>query len=282
MRSEKWGLHRFESFHTHWRLEMGVGSLLGGPFPTARLPRMPGRIKAAIAWLAYGALLAVVFSVAGYFSFSFFVRSGVTTVPELVAKPEADVGGLLLDQGLRMRRSYDSDRYDEEIPAGHVLEQSPNFGSLVKRGAAVEVVMSLGPERLIVPDLQGKALQAAQVELTGSGLSLGRIVNVYSVGASPGTVVEQDPEATSHVGRGSAVGLFLSSASRADTYLMPDLVYRNFEVVRYFFERRGFRIGSIKFEPYEGIAAGTILRQYPLPGHPLARQDVVSLVVTTH
>ena len=62
---------------------------------------------------------------------------------------------------------------------------------------------------------------------------------------------------------------------------MPDLAYRNLESVRHFFERRGFRLGSIKFEPYEGLSPGVILRQYPLPGHLLARQDVISLVVTT-
>ena len=243
---------------------------------------MLGKLGRLFGWLAYSILVLVVFTIAGYFAFGFFVRSGVTTVPDLVAQPESEIGGLLVDSGLRLRRTYEADRYDEKIPAGHVLEQSPRSGSLVKRGAAIEIVVSLGPERLIVPDLKGQALQAAQVELTASGLSMGRIVNVFSVGATPGTVVEQAPPPASLVGRGSAVGLFLSAASRADTYVMPDLAYRNYEVVRYFFERRGFRLGSIKFEPYEGIAEGTVLRQYPLPGYPLARHDVISLVVTTN
>ena len=243
---------------------------------------MLGKVGRGLGWLAYGLLVLAVFTVAGYFSFGFFVRSGVTTVPDLIALPENEIGSLVVDSGLSLRRSYEADRYDEEIPAGHVLEQIPGSGSLVKRGATVTIVVSLGPERLVVPDLEGKALQAAQVELTASGLTMGRIINVFSIGAAPGTVVEQDPEAASLVGRGSAIGLFLSAASRADTYVMPDLAYRNFEVVRYFFERRVFRLGSIKFEPYEGIAAGTVLRQYPLPGHPLARQDVISLVVTTN
>ncbi|NIQ81376.1 MAG: PASTA domain-containing protein, partial [Anaerolineae bacterium] len=67
---------------------------------------------------------------------------------------------LLTDHGLRIRRQYGSDRFDEEIPAGHVLEQSPDSGSLMKRGAAVEIVVSMGPERLTVPDVEGRTLQA--------------------------------------------------------------------------------------------------------------------------
>lgn len=240
------------------------------------------RVLWAFGWLAYGFAVLGLFTAVGYFSFSLFVRSGVTTVPNLVGLPEADVDGLLTDHGLRIRRQYGSDRFDEEIPAGHVLEQSPDSGSLMKRGAAVEIVVSMGPERLTVPDVEGRTLQAAQVELTSAGLGIGRIVNVYSHGVFPGMVVEQTPASQEQVGRGTTVALFLSTASRADSYVMPDLAYRNLEVVRHFFERRGFRLGSIKFEPYEGLSPGVILRQYPLPGHILNRQDVISLVVTTN
>jgi len=243
---------------------------------------MLAKLARGLGWLAFGIFVLAVFAIASYVSFSLFVRSGVTPVPNLVGFPEGEVERLLADHGLRYRRQYELDQFDEDMPLGHVLEQSPGAGSLMKRGAAVEVVVSLGPERLIVPDVEGRTLQAAQVTLTSAGLGLGRIVNIYSHGLIPGTVVEQAPPVDSRVGRGTAVGLFLSAASHTDTYVMPDLVYRNFEIVRHFFERRGFRLGSIKFEPYEGLSPGIILRQYPLPGHPLGRQDVISLVVTTN
>ena len=247
----------------------------------ARLPRMLRRVARGLGWLAYGAVLLAVFTIVGYFSFSVFVRSGVTSVPNLVGLPEAEVDSVLADHGLRLRRQYNSDRFDEEISTGHVLEQSPDPGGLLKRGAAVEVAVSLGPERLTVPGVEGQALQAAQVTLTSAGLGIGRIVNVYSHGVHPGTVVEQSPASDAQVGRGTTVALFLSAASRTDSYVMPDLAYRNLEAVRHYFERRGFRLGSVKFEPYEGFSPGVILRQYPLPGHILGRQDVISLVVTT-
>ena len=62
---------------------------------------------------------------------------------------------------------------------------------------------------------------------------------------------------------------------------MPDLVYRSYDRVLNFFESRGFRIGSVKYEPYEGIEPGVVLRQFPLAGHRLARDDVISLVVAS-
>lgn len=240
----------------------------------AMLLRLLGR-------LAYAAVVLVLSLLAGYFAFSVFVRSGVTTVPDLMGLSAAEVGTLLGDHGLGMRRAAAADRYDEEVPAGHILKQSPGAGNLVKRGSSVEVIVSLGPELLEVPDLKGLALQAAQVTLNAAGLVVRRTASVYSSGALPGTVVAQDPAPGTRVGRAAEVTLFLSQGSWSETYLMPDLVYRDLEEVRRFFERRGFRLGSVKFEPYEGIASGIVLRQYPLPGHPLQRQDVISLVVTT-
>ncbi|MCZ6727052.1 MAG: PASTA domain-containing protein, partial [Acidobacteria bacterium] len=77
------------------------------------------------------------------------------------------------------------------------------------------------------------------------------------------------------------VDLYLATSSRAGTFLMPDLVYRDYERVRRFFEARDFRLGSVKFEPYESMAPGIVLRQFPLAGHPLRRQDAISLVVVS-
>ncbi len=51
--------------------------------------------------------------------------------------------------------------------------------------------------------------------------------------------------------------------------------------MRPYFERLGFKFGNVKFERYEGVSAGVILRQFPLPGHPVSRDDSISLVVAT-
>ncbi len=234
-----------------------------------------------LGWFAYAGLVAAAFILAAYFSFSLFVRSGVTPVPDLAGLAEEEVLGHLGDQGLGLRRNTEADRYHDEIPEGLVLQQSPAAGSLVKRGSAVEVTISLGPELLEVPDVRGQGLQAAQVAVVAAGMTLGRTASIYSTAGPPGTVVDQDPQPGVRVGRAAPVVLFMSLESRSDTFLMPDLVYRKYESVRRFFEVQDFRLGSVKFESYEGIEAGVVLRQFPLPGHPIRRRDVISLVVTT-
>ena len=231
-------------------------------------------------WVSYGAVMLVVFTVSGYLAFSGFVRSGVTAVPDIQGLAKEEASALLQDQGLELL-IREEPRYDEKVPGGHVLLQDPKGGSLVKRGSPVEIVTSMGQELLEVPDLDGQALQAAQVTLSASGLTLGQTFGVYSSEGQPGTVVSQSPASGSQVGRASAVDLFLSLEGRNETFLMPDLVYRRFSDVKPYFEQYGFRLGSVKFEYYEGIAPGTVLRQHPLPGHRLRRHNVISMVVTT-
>lgn len=239
---------------------------------------MWARFLRRFGWVVYAGFVVAVFVATSYFAFNLFVRSGVTPVPELEGLTLTQAGARLRERALVMDREVD-ERYHDEVPAGRVLLQSPSPGALVKRGGRVEVVVSLGPQVVEVPDLGGAALPAAQVTLAAAGLKVGRTVGIYSPVGQPGTVVDQSPKPGERAGSAAVVDLFLSSGDPTGVFVMPDLVYRDYEQVRRFFERRGFRLGSVKFESYEGIGAGVVLRQFPLAGHPLSRREVISLVV---
>jgi serine/threonine-protein kinase len=230
-----------------------------------------------LGWAVYAGVLMVCLIATAYASFNLFVRSGGTSTPALGSLSLADAERVLSDQGLTLRRSESTDRFDAEVATGHVVWQSPSPRTLVKRGSAVEVALSLGPERITVPDLDGTAVQVAQVTLASEGLTSGRLVQVLTEGES-GRVVGQSPQAGTLMPPSGPVDLLVDSGE-IRTYIMPELVYRRYDEIRSFFERRGFRFGSIKFERYEGLAEGTILRQFPLAGHPLSPRDAISLVV---
>ncbi len=231
--------------------------------------------------LAYLGALGLVFVLSAYFAFSLFVRSGVTRAPELAGLTREEAEDLLADRGLTWGPSAVPGRASEEVPEGHVLEQRPAAGSLVKRGKPIEVILSLGPERLIVPELGGQALQAAEVALAAAGLRVGRTFSVYRGGVAAGTIVEQSPAAGQAAARDAPVDVFLAMERRGEAFVMPDLVYRRFESVRTFFEGRGFRLRDVRFEPYDGVAEGVILRQAPQAGHPVSRRDPISVVVSS-
>ncbi len=241
---------------------------------------MASRLLHGLGLVAYALLMVLVFGLAAYTSFSLFVRSGVTAVPSVTGQTRSDAANLLADQGLRSAEG--EPRYDDKVAAGRVARQSPDARTLVKRGSSVSIILSRGPRRVEVPDLTGQPLPAAQAAISGTGLALGRILGAFAAHREPaGSVLQQDPDPGASVAPATGVDLLLAMATPGERYVMPDLVYRNYEQVRPYFEQLGFKFGNVKFERYEGVAAGVILRQFPLPGHPLTRDDSVSLVVAT-
>jgi beta-lactam-binding protein with PASTA domain len=242
---------------------------------------MGRKLLRVLGMLAYAAFVVLAFTLAAYLSFSFFVRSGVTPVPSVVGMTRAEATNALLERGIAVRAVAAKGRYDDTVPVGRVLRQIPDARTLVKRGSGVQLVLSLGPQRVDVPDLAAKTFPVAQVALSGSGLIVGKTLSAFIPGHETGTVVAQDPDAGAAVPPASPVDVLLALPAPGERYIMPDLVYQQYDRVRTFFEREKFRIGNVKYERYEGVAAGVILRQFPLPGHPLSQDDPVSLVVAT-
>ncbi len=224
-------------------------------------------------------MLLAVFGVTAYLSFNLYIRRGAMTVPELAGLTAEEASRLLADQGLLLRAAEPAGRWDADVAEGRVIETRPRAGGFVKRGSAVEVVLSLGVRQASVPNLVGQQMTAAQLTVQSEGLVLGDTLAIASSAGEPGTIVGQDPAAGASVAAGTRIDLLVALDAPADTFVMPDLIYRRYEPVRRHFEDGGFRLGAVKFEPYEGISDGTILRQNPLPGHPLRRRDVISLVV---
>ncbi len=245
--------------------------LLDSMVVLARLLAMIGRVVRAVALLA-------VFVVAAYLAFSFWVRRGVTAVPAVAGLSEAEARGSLDSSGLVFQRA-EAGQWSTEVPAGAVLETRPRAGSFVKRNAVVEAVLSLGSRRITVPDLGGKALSAARLTLETEGLGVGATLAIVSDRAPAGSVVGQEPLAGAELAPGERVSLLTALDESPTAWVMPDLVALRYDPVRSTLEHDGFLFGSVTFEPYEGVVAGTILRQSPLPGHPVRRADAISLVV---
>lgn len=242
------------------------------------LRRMWRKLLRGLRALAYLALLGVVFASAAYLAFSQFIRGGGTAVPDLYGMAEEDARALLVDQGLVLTWE-ETARFDEKVPQGHVMAQRPRAGTLVKRGATVTARPSRGPQRIEVPSLEGDALQAAQVTLAAAGLTVGHTLGIFDEDGRDGIVVAQRPAAGDLLEPNAAVDLFLSMRTTAQSFLMPDLVRRDYDDVRVFFERRGFRLGRVAYVTYGGVAPGTVVRQFPPAGHPLRRGDVIALGV---
>jgi len=227
----------------------------------------------------YGALLVAVFLLAAWLSFRSSIVGRSVTVPDLLGKSVPEAIRIAHDVGLRVEEEIARARYDEKVPSHRILLQQPEAGSLAKPAQVVRVVLSLGLRELKVPDLAGLAPRAAALKLARESLQLGT-VSWYRDPEVPSGIVAQNPEAETPAGKGSAVEVLTNRGLPEVRFVMPDFVGQDSDRVRARLETFGFRVGSSRYEAYEGVPANTVLKQFPPAGYPLSRRDVVSLTVS--
>jgi eukaryotic-like serine/threonine-protein kinase len=227
----------------------------------------------------YGGLLLAVFGGAVWFGFRRAIVGRSVTVPNLSGRTPEEALKVTRALGLQLEEQTARARYDDRIPAGRVLIQQPEAGSLAKPAQVVRVVLSRGLRELRVPDLTGLAPRAAALKLSRENLELGPTSWFRDPAASAG-IVAQDPEPETPAERGEAVRVLMSRGGVDTRIIMPDFVGKDAEAVRARLEKFGFRVGSARFEAYEGVKPNTILKQFPPAGYPLSNREVVSLTVS--
>jgi eukaryotic-like serine/threonine-protein kinase len=99
---------------------------------------------------------------------------------------------------------------DESVPEGVVISQQPPVGTTLSQGSTVEITVSTGRERVIVPDLTGATLQEARVELADLALNSTE-TQEPSDEVEQGLVIRTTPVAGTTVDSGSSVDIVVSS-----------------------------------------------------------------------
>ncbi|MFO7777534.1 MAG: Stk1 family PASTA domain-containing Ser/Thr kinase [Nitriliruptoraceae bacterium] len=86
-----------------------------------------------------------------------------------------------------------TERHDEQVPSGIVIESDPPAGEEVDEGSEVAVTVSLGPTPREVPSLVGGSLAEARELVAESGLELVVGERRYDAEASVDQVLAQEP-----------------------------------------------------------------------------------------
>ena len=123
-------------------------------------------------------------------------------VPDVTGRSEQEATQTLREAGLTVTVAPD-EVFDDEVPAGDVVSQSPSSGA-VERGSTVTLTVSKGPELVTVPQVVGRQFSAAEEELTELGLTVTR-EDVR--GGFFGTVREQSVEPGEEVPVGTEIVL---------------------------------------------------------------------------
>ena len=247
--------------------------------PTREKSRIGAYATTALQWSLIGLVIVAAAVLSGYLSMRKAVRGGEVTVPTLQGVAVEEAARRLEQKGLVLDRS--GERVDPLIPAGQVISQDPPEGTRLKRNRKVHVLVSLGQEVLLIPQLVGQPARRAQIGLQQSGLRVGEIAYVSSDEAEADKVLAQEPPPGTQSGREGHVDLLVSRGTRGRVWVMPHVEGMELDGVARLLNQAGLRVTNVKREARgDGTPAGIVLEQVPLAGYPLREGESISLVVS--
>jgi len=122
-------------------------------------------------------------------------------VPSVVSQAFGAAKADLAAVGLEIRQT--GERYQDGTTKGEVLSQTPAAGTRVTKGSTVEVVVSLGPPLVEVPNVLRKSVDNAKKTLDKEGFRV--VVDNKCVVFCVGVVVDQSPNGGELAPKGSTV-----------------------------------------------------------------------------
>lgn len=260
--------------------------------------------------VALGGLLSTIDSVKNTFSGLFSSQSEKrieTTTPSSAETPPPQVSvvvpnliGISLDAAVaqlrreRLQPGAVRSRPEDRSP-GTVVEQEPAAGSRLDPGSKVHLVVAENPaepekrpepkpepEPVAVPKLVGLSQENARAALKKAGLAMGKVRQVESRQAKPGTVIEQAPPAGRPLAKGSVVTLVVALEPPTPVLAtVPKLGGLTVEMARESLAREGLTAGAVHEKASDLGRPGTVIDQRPKPGQQVQKGTTVELLIAT-
>jgi beta-lactam-binding protein with PASTA domain len=216
-------------------------------------------------WMAL--LLFTVALVSALVTMRLAVHGREVEVPDVRGKMPGEAHRLAEERGLsaQIERQY----YSQVVPEGKVLSQVPAPGAVVRRGWELRLALSLGPQRVTIPQVVGQSQRAATITLQQRGLD-NAVAEIDLPGTTAGQVIGQDPPANAVDVAAPRVSLLVTQEVSADDYVMPGFVGRPLGSAMLAIKDAGFSLGTVTFAPPATASGGNSAAAIPAGANPAA------------
>lgn len=141
--------------------------------------------------------------------------AGAISVPGVVGYDTEAAMNTLMDQGFSPKREY---AYDDNVPSGKVISQTPEAGASAKKGDVVTLVVSQGAEAVAVPNVYNRTKEEAMDMLTQAGFIVTSTSTDYSETVAEGYVMNQSVAPDQYVQKGTNITLVISLGPKKTYY----------------------------------------------------------------
>jgi serine/threonine-protein kinase len=168
-------------------------------------------------------------------------------------------------------------RFDEDIASGKILESDPSGGDKVDAGGRVNLVVSKGQERYVIPVLTGLTPSAALKVLTSQPLKSAGISEEFNTTIPKGLVISSNPPNGQKVKRDTPVSILVSKG--IEEIALTTYVGQSADQAQNELTEAGFNVES-SFAYSETVAAGAVVSQTPVGVVSAPKGSTITLVVS--
>lgn len=185
---------------------------------TPQISPIPERRTSPWTWVIVASLVLIL-GLGGAWALGFF-QTGTVVVPSLTGLTEEQARAALEQAGLTLGETATEN--SDSVDVGLVIRQDPAAGVKVQKGAAVNIVISIGVAEIEVPDLTTMTEAEAIAALRAIGLDFERSVDEPNADVEKGYVIRSEPAAGQAVPKGTRVVLFVSAGK--EQVKVPDVI----------------------------------------------------------
>jgi beta-lactam-binding protein with PASTA domain len=198
-------------------------------------------------------VLVAVALVSALLAMQFAIHGQVVEVPAVVGLTPADAERAAAGLGLQIEveRQY----YSPRIPEGRIMSQLPLPGAKVRRGWQVRVAESLGPQRVVIPDVTRQSERAADWNIRRRGLEVASTAEMQLPGMPADRVLAQSPSANASQVAAPRTSLLVTVAADPPAYVMPNFVGQSLGSASGTLQDAGFKLGNVSMAPPAAEAA---------------------------
>ncbi|MFM6841928.1 MAG: Stk1 family PASTA domain-containing Ser/Thr kinase, partial [Candidatus Planktophila sp.] len=195
-------------------------------------------------------------------------------VPSTVGATSTEVSAALTPLGLTS--IVVERRYSEEIEADHVIESIPAGGEKIDQGGTVKIVLSKGPERYVIPMVQGLTPDAALAALQKYPLKVAANIEIFDSTVPKGFVISANPASGRKVKRDTTVTLTVSKG--IEQVALASYLGKSGEQALNELTDAGFKVTST-YAFSETKLAGEVISQTPVGGGTANKGAAVAIVI---
>ncbi len=147
---------------------------------------------------------------------------------------------------------------NDSVPKGRVVSQIPLPGEEVKEKRRIQIILSLGREMVVVPDLKTLSPSEASDTLQRLGLHLGETREINDDRLTPGSIISTSPVAGRKLLKGGVVNIIISQNNMMNETYVPDCQNVSLEQAKAMLGKAFLRLRQVSYKRTPDVLPRTV------------------------